>query len=79
MLEDLIIMVMRRLPIKRAFATKWNSDIALRIVKVLEENKEESFNQSLEFNGEVGYETKKKETKVLLIQTTGHAHAGHAN
>lgn len=63
MREEISIMVMTRMYIKRQFLFKWKRDIAPKVIKKLEENKRLSFRWGLHFNHSINYEISKKDDK----------------
>jgi len=52
MLEEIMTMVMTRIGVKKNYAEKWKTDIAPRVVKQLEVNKQDSFNWRVLSNGD---------------------------
>lgn len=44
MLEEIRILVMNQIHVQRSYADKWRGDITPKVLKILEKNKEESFN-----------------------------------
>ncbi|KAL4282369.1 hypothetical protein GQ457_03G013340 [Hibiscus cannabinus] len=56
LLEDIRIMVMSRLHVKRTWASKWRTNISPKALEILEHNVEQSTHCRLVWNGDGGFE-----------------------
>ncbi|KAK8715226.1 hypothetical protein V6N13_042564 [Hibiscus sabdariffa] len=67
LLEDIRVMVMSRLHVKRTWASKWRTNISPKALEKLEHNMEQSTHCRLVWNGDGGFEVQHGEDQHIVV------------